>query len=95
MKLLPLIVASAFVMASSSSYAQDEKTLTNDLETCIATAFELQEDLGDAKKKHGETRGAGVGMGLLVEQLKKENKRLEEQNKKLTDSLVKIASATK
>jgi len=95
MKLLPLIVASAFVIATSSSYAQDKKTFLNDLEACAAKVFELQKDVARADESKALQDGIGAGVTMLAKQMKDENERLAEQNKKLLDALLKLQSATK
>ena len=95
MKLLPIIVASAFVIATSSSYAQDEKSFMNDLETCVGAVFELQKDLARSQKRRAEADGAGRGLAVLVEQLQVENERLAEQNMKLFDAVINFQSAAK
>lgn len=99
MKLLPLIVASTVVIASSSSYAQD-KTASNDHATCIDELLYEQkrrggeeEKLGREKAKAAEAKGELKGLAALVMQLKEENEYLKGQNRFILDQYKLMADA--
>jgi len=96
MKLLPLIVGSIIVVSASSSYAECGGAGEDDVveKNCEATPSKSATSTpsyvnNTCDEKLGRMEGELKGSQMMISQLREENERLKEQNKKLLDLALK------